>query len=194
MRGVKAIAVALASVVLAGCAAAEPTTYGATVAGPTITPKSSAPPPPPSLPDDEQPVVRVTGKTLCDRFTSAEISEVLGLKVGKVAVSKQGPYSVCTWKAAHGTVTITRADGRYYAAFSQKIIAAAKARKARGRKELEGIADEAFAIGASVSGVPIWYGAALLGGLVTGIEVSGAGSKASIATAKGFLIEILARG
>jgi hypothetical protein len=196
VRVVSTIAVAVAAAVLTGCAAAEPTTYGATVAGPTITNKSSAPAPQPTLPADEQPVNRVTGESLCGLFSSAEIGATLGLPVGKVAVSKDGPYSVCTWKSTKGggTVTITRADGNYYAAFEKKIAAAAQARKARGRKELEGIADEAFAIGASVSGVPIWYGAALLGGVLTGIEVSGAGSKASIATAKGFMIEILARG
>jgi hypothetical protein len=196
VRVVSTIAVAVAAAVLTGCAAAEPTTYGPTVAGPTKTDKPSAPPVQQSLPEDEQPVARVTGKTLCGLFSSAEISATLGLPVGKVAESKQGPYSVCTWKSAKGggTVSITRADGKYYADFEKKIVAAAKARKARGRKELEGIADEAFAIGASVSGVPIWYGAALLGGVLTGIEVSGAGSSASIATAKGFMIEILARG
>jgi hypothetical protein len=194
VRVVSTIAVAVAAVVLTGCAAGEATTYGPTVAGPTLTKKSSAPAAQPSLPEDEQPVARVTGKTLCGLFSSAEISATLGLPVGKVAESKQGPYSVCTWKSAHGVVSITRSDGEYYAAFEQKIVAAAKARKARGRKELEGIADKAFAIGASVSGVPIWYGAALLGGVLTGVEVSGAGSQASIATVKGFLIEILARG
>jgi hypothetical protein len=196
VRVVPAIAVAVAAVVLAGCAAGEPTTYGPTVAGPTIVAKSSAPVAPPSLPADEQPVNRVSGKSLCALFSSADISSTLGLKVGKVAVSKQGPYSVCTWKAAKGdgTVTITRAPGNYYPAFENKIVAAAKARKARGRKDLDGIADQAFAIGASVSGVPIWYGAALLGGVLTGVELSGAGSQAGIATIKGFLIEILARG
>ena len=194
MRVVSTIAVAVAAVVLTGCAAEEPTTYGPTVAGPTLRDKPSKPTAPPSLPEDEQPVARVTGKTLCDRFSTAEISATLGLRIGKVAVSKQGPYFVCTWKSAHGVVSITRADGKYYTDFEKRIVAAAKARKARGRKELEGIADKAFAIGASVSGVPIWYGAALLGGLLTGIEISGAGSKASIATAKGFMIEILARG
>ena len=190
------VATIAVAALLTGCASGEPTTYGPTVAGPTITNKTSAPVAPPSLPEDEEPVTRVTGKSLCALFSSAEIGATLGLPVGKVAVSKDGPYSVCTWKAkkGDGTVTISRAGGNYYAAFSQKIIAAAKARKARGRKDLEGIADEAFAIGASVSGVPIWYGAALLGGVLTGIEVSGAGSKASIATAKGFMIEILARG
>ena len=93
-----------------------------------------------------------------------------------------------------GIVTITRADGAQYAALEKKIVAIAQAKKARGRKELEGVGDRAFAIGASVSGVPIWNAAVLHSGLLTGVEVSGAKSKSSIATVKDFLIEILARG
>jgi hypothetical protein len=195
-KGRWAISVLLA-VVLAGCATEQPQ-YGPTVAGPTTTPGSKTPRPvvQETLVESE-PKVPVTGAALCKLFTSAEITKLLGLQVGKVVASRQGPYSSCTWKttkAAGGIVTITRADGRYYAAYEKKIVTVSEARKARGRKELEGLGAGAFAMGASVNGVPTWQAVALQGGLLTGVEVSGAGSKSSIATVKEFLIEILARG
>jgi hypothetical protein len=51
-----------------------------------------------------------------------------------------------------------------------------------------------FALGASVSGVPIWNAATLQGDLMTAVEVSGAQSKSSVATVTDFLVEVLARG
>jgi len=193
------------ALVLTGCAAEETRTYGPTTAGPTKTsgPRTSSPTEAPTSEDPALAPVRVTGAALCELFSTAEIGDVLGLAVGKVVVSKQGAYSVCTWKTTKavnakvpggGIVTITRADGGRYAEYSKKITAIAQAKKARGRKVLEGVGDQAFAIGASVSGVPIWNAAVLQGGLLTGVEVSGAKSKASIATVKAFMIEILARG
>jgi hypothetical protein len=162
-------------------------------------PKSSPPPAAPTLPEGEEPVVRVAGASLCSLFSTAEISQVLSLSVQKVAVSKCGPCSVCTWKTVKpveggGIVTITRGDGSQYAAFEKEITAEANAKKARGRKELEGVGDATFAMGASVIGVPKWYAAVVQGGVLTGIRMAGAGSSASIATAKAFMIEILARG
>lgn len=182
--------------VLAGCAAEEPTTYGPTVAGPTKTSTPSAAPSVPPLPVEEEPIVRKSGAALCSTFSTAEISELLGLPVRKVVVSKRGPYSVCTWKTVkgEGIVSITRGDGSLYSAYEKEIVAEANKKKARGRKELDGVGEVAFAIGASVSGVPNWYAAVLQGGYLTGIQVAGAGSTASIATAKAFMIEILARG
>jgi hypothetical protein len=181
---------------LGGCASEEPTTYGPTVAGPT---KTSAPSPAPSVPEmtvAEEPIIRKTGAALCAMFSTAEISELLGLPVKKVVVSKRGPYSVCTWKAVEGEgiASITRGDGNLYTAYEKEIVAEANRKKARGRKDLEGVGQVAFAIGASVSGVPNWYAAVLQDGYVTGIQLAGAGSTASIATAKGFMIEILTRG
>ena len=85
---------------LAACASEEPTAYGPTVAGPTKTskPKTSAPGAVPSSEDPELAPVRVSGAALCDLFTTAEMTELLGLEVDKVVVSRQGAYSVCTWK------------------------------------------------------------------------------------------------
>jgi hypothetical protein len=184
---------------LTGCAAEEPTTYGPTVAGPTKTSKPSSAPTVPALPEGEEPVVRKAGASLCALFSTAEISDLLGLPVKKVVSSKRGPYSVCTWKtvkpvAGPGIVTITRGDGALYSAYEKETVAEANKQKARGRKELEGVGDAAFAMGASVSGIPNWYAAVLQGGYLTGIQVAGEGSAASIATAKAFMIEILARG
>jgi hypothetical protein len=189
----------LAAVLLvAGCAAEKPTTYGPTTAGPTLRPKTSGPAPGPSVPEivvpSEAPL-----KPLCQMFTTAEISATLGLAVHNAVTRKVGPYVTCTWttvKAVEGpgNVTITRGDGAQYTTFSQKMIAEAKAKKARGRKQLEGVGDQGFAIGASVSGVPIWYAAVEHAGVLTGVQISGAGSKSSVGTIKAFMIEILARG
>jgi len=187
------------SLLVAGCAAEEPTTYGPTVAGPTKKPKPSAPVPEPTLPEAEKPVERVTGGPLCSRFSTVEISRQLGLEVRKAVVSKNGPYSVCTWRTVkavegEGVVTITRGEGSLYSAFEKQVVAEAKSKKARGRKELEGVGDVGFAIGASVSGVPNWYAGVEQGGVLTGVRLSGAGSKASVGTIKAFMIEVLARG
>lgn len=195
---VRALVVAVALIgVLAGCAAGEPTTYGPTVAGPTKTSTPGAPlPPDPALDDPEEPVARVTGKTLCQLFTSAEISKALGLPVGKVVASRQGRYSRCVWKSAKGDgiVAITRGDGADYEALKQQFVAEATAAKARGRKDLAGVGDVGFAIGASVSGIPNWRAVAVNAGVLTGVQMSGEGSLAGLGTIKEFLIDLLARG
>ncbi len=178
MRGeiVRSTVFLLAAVlVLGGCAAGEPTTYGPTVAGPTKTSKPSTAPTSRALPEGEEPVVRKAGASLCSLFSTAEISDLLGLPVRKVVASKKGPYSVCTWKTVKpveggGIVSITRGDGALYSAYEKQIVAEANKQKARGRKELEGVGDVAFAMGASVSGVPNWYAAVLQGGYLTGIQ------------------------
>jgi uncharacterized protein DUF3558 len=183
---------------LAGCATEEPTTYGPTAAGPTVRPKTSEPttvdPSLPNLEETEAPL-----KPLCQMFTTAEITSTLGLPVRKAVTGKSGPYVTCTWTTVKpvegpGTITITRGDGAQYDAFSQQVIAEAKSKKARGKKLLEGVGDEGFAIGASVSGVPIWYAVVEHAGVLTGVQISGAGSKASVGTIKAFMIEVLARG
>ncbi|MEV6286872.1 hypothetical protein [Kribbella sp. NPDC051770] len=196
MRAGVVVAAALIGV-LAGCAASEPTAYGPTVAGPTKTSsKQDAPAlPEPTIDEGEPPIVRVSGSRLCQLFTSAEISERLGLKVGKVVASTPGRYSRCVWKSAKGDgiVSITRGSGADYEALKQQYIAEATKEKARGRKEL-GVGQIGFAIGASVSGVPNWRAASVESGLLTGVQMSGAGSLASAATIKIFMIEVLARG
>ncbi|WP_328323096.1 DUF3558 domain-containing protein [Kribbella sp. NBC_00382] len=192
-------ALVLAAVLLvAGCAAEEPTTYGPTTAGPTIRPKTSAPVDESTLPPIEEEST-APPKPLCEIFSTAEISTTLGLAVRKAVTSKNGPYITCTWATVKpvdgpGVVTITRGDGSLYTAYSQKMIGEAKAKKARGKKLLEGVGDQGFAIGASVSGIPIWYAAVEHAGVLTGVQLSGAGSKASVGTIKAFMIEILARG
>ncbi|MEU4389544.1 hypothetical protein [Kribbella sp. NPDC023855] len=186
------------ALLVAGCAGEEPTTYGPTTAGPITRPKTAAPEPAPSQPEIEEPT-ETAAKTLCELFSTAEISARLGLPVREVVAGKRGPYSVCTWTTVKpveggGIVSITRGDANQYAAFSQEMIAEAKSKKARGRKQLEGVGDEGFAIGASVSGVPIWYAAVVHADRLTGVQLSGAGSKSSVGTIKAFMIEVLARG
>lgn len=183
---------------LAGCAAEEPTTYGPSVAGPTVRPKTSEPTTvDPSLPNIEE--TEAPPKPLCQMFTTAEITAALGLPVRNAVTGKSGPYVTCTWTTVKpvdgpGNITITRADGAQYDAFSKQVIAEAQTKKARGKKLLEGVGDEGFAIGASVSGVPIWYAVVEHAGVLTGVQIAGAGSKASVGTIKAFMIEILARG
>jgi len=200
-RGRVALAVVLI-LPLAACGASEPKAYGPTTAGPTKTsgPSTAAPADVPSLAAER---THATGAALCNLFTTAEITDRLGLEVSKGTAVKSGPYSVCTWKTTTavnkrvpggGIVTITRADGRNYPDFEKKITAVAKTKKAHGRRDLEGIGDRAFALGASVSGVPIWNAATLQGDLMTAVEVSGAQSKSSVATVTDFLVEVLARG
>lgn len=187
-----------AALLVAGCAAEEPTTYGPTTAGPSLRAKTSTPGPQPTLPDYEA-TTEATAKPLCSMFTTAEITAALGLPVRNVVAGKKGPYVTCTWTTVKpvegpGNITITRGVGAQYEAFSQQMIAEAKGKKARGKKQLEGVGDEGFAIGASVSGVPIWYAAVEHAGVLTGLQISGAGSKSSVGTLKAFMIEILARG
>jgi hypothetical protein len=200
-RGLPALAVVLI-LLLTGCGASKPKAYGPTTAGPTKTskPSTSGPTEVPSLPAEH---IHATGAALCNLFTTAEITDRLGLEVAKGTAVKSGPYSVCTWKTTAavnkrvpggGIVTITRADGRNFPDFEKKITAAGKIKKAHGRRHLQGIGDTAFALGASVSGVPNWNAATLEGNLMTAVEVSGAKSKSSIATVTDFLVEVLARG
>ncbi|WP_433022648.1 hypothetical protein [Kribbella sp. CA-294648] len=193
-----AVLLVAGALLVAGCAGEEPTTYGPTTAGPVTRPKTAAPEPAPSLPEIEEPT-QAAAKPLCEMFSTAEISARLGLPVRKVVAGKRGPYSVCTWTTVKpveggGIVSITRADAGQYAAFSREMVAEAKSKKARGRKQLEGVGDEGFAIGASVSGVPIWYAAVVHADRLTGVQLSGAGSKSSVGTIKAFMIEVLARG
>jgi hypothetical protein len=201
-RGRLALAIVLI-LPLAACGASEPKAYGPTAAGPTKTsgPSTAAPADVPSL--AAEPTRATTGAALCNLFTTAEVTDRLGLEVSKGTATKSGPYSVCTWKTTKavnkrvpggGIVTITRADGRNYPDLEKKITAMAKTKKAHGRRDLQGIGDTAFALGASVSGVPIWNAATLQGDLVTAVEVSGAQSKSSVATVTDSLVEVLARG
>jgi hypothetical protein len=199
-RGPLAFAVVLI-LPLAACGASEPKAYGPTTAGPTKTSRPSTSPPD-DLPTPVATRTHVIGAALCNLFTTAEITDRLGLEVSKGTAVKSGPYSVCTWKTTTavnkrvpgggGIVTITRADGKYYPDLEKKIRAVAKAK--HGHRHLAGIGDTAFALGALVSGVPIWNAATLQGNLMTAVEVSGAKSKSSVRTVTDFLVEVVARG
>jgi hypothetical protein len=193
----------------AGCAS-ENKTFGVTTAGPT---KTSAPesasvpvPPPPAPTRATTPEVSV-----CELFSTADVTGVLGLDVSEVTKTKEGPDTVCTWRAKKagetpawrkedpvaefegGLVTIRRAPASAYGDLVRNVEAEAKSQKAAGRQDLSWIGNGAFAIGASVSGVPIWRAVAQHGRLVTAVQVSGARSKSSVATVGDFLTWTIAR-
>jgi hypothetical protein len=92
-----------------------------------------------------------------------------------------------------GLVTIRRAPASAYGDLVRNVEAEAKSQKAAGRQDLSWIGNGAFAIGASVSGVPIWRAVAQHGRLVTAVQVSGARSKSSVATVGDFLTWTIAR-
>jgi hypothetical protein len=92
-----------------------------------------------------------------------------------------------------GIVTITRGDARNYTHLAKRVMALAKPKKATGRQDLPSIGAGAFAIGASVSGVPIWHAVGLQNDVAVAVEVSGAESNSSIATVSQFLLVTLSR-
>jgi hypothetical protein len=152
-----------------------------------------------------------TNSSPCALFSTQEVSRVLGLEVRQVERSRQGVYVVCTWRAKNepkvpswrrgdpvtetddGIVTITRAAARYFNDLERQVTATARRRNADAREDLYGIGLGAFAIGGSVSGVPIWNAVARHDEHVTAVEVSGADSRSGIATIKDFLALTIAR-
>jgi hypothetical protein len=193
----------------AGCGRDE-TTFGATTAGPT---KTSAPEAAPTrAPRSHAPTPAPAARTsVCELFTAAEITRVLGLAVSEVAQTREGPYTVCTWRAKKasvtpawretdpvaefegGLVTVRRGGNRQYDDLARTVKAQARSQDAAGRQDLAWLGNGAFAIGASVSGVPIWRAVAPHGEWVTAVQVSGARSEASVATASDFLMLTIAR-
>jgi hypothetical protein len=199
-------------VALVGCADETQTTYGPTAAGPTRTTSRGTGPGPaeaPSTPaaDATSPKVVPTGAAVCSLYTTAQIAARLGRPIGTGVPFKDGPYVGCAWRAGKSgdaqvkggrviptVVTITRAEAKHYQAYRGKTIALAKSRKAGGEQVMRGVGDDAFAIGASVKGVPIWYASTRKGDWLTGVEMSGAGSKAGIVAVTDLLLDILNRG
>jgi hypothetical protein len=93
-----------------------------------------------------------------------------------------------------GIVTITRGRANHYADLEQSVTDVAVAQRATGRQELTNVGGSfAFAIGASVSGVPIWKAVAVDGEAVVAVEVSGAESNSSLAVVADFLDRVLRR-
>lgn len=205
---------ALAAVALGTPAcAAEQRSYGTPTAGPTRT---STPSPRPDVQPSPAPhrsaSRRSTSASVCDLFTTAEISRWLGLAVAHGASRSREGYRVCTWRALdaptvpawrvgdpvldidNGIVTITRGRASRYADLEEAVTDVAVAQGAAGRQELFQVGGSfAFAIGASVSGVPIWKAVALDGEAVVAVEVSGADSNSSLATVSDFLARTLRR-
>jgi hypothetical protein len=136
---------------------------------------------------------------------------MLGLAVGPATRTEQGPFTVCTWKATNppavpswrkgdpvtrwddGLVTITTGNAGHYTELVNQVRSLARQQNATGRQDLSWVGNGAFAVGASVSGVPIWHAVAAHKGRVVAVEVTGADSKSSIATVSGFLLSVLDR-
>ena len=210
MRTTIALASAIGLVLGLAACANEPVGFGATTAGPTLTsaPSESAEAAPRTPATATTPG---TSASPCGLFTQAEITKVLGLAVHRPVPSRPGPYLRCTWKAQRkprvpswrrsdpvtkwddGIVTITSGDAKHYAALAKRVTTLAERQRATGRKELTWIGSGAFAVGGSISGVPIWHAIAVHSGRVTAVEVSGAGSRSSVATVGDFLFSTLDR-
>lgn len=209
-------ALALAAV-LAGTAscAGEQAGYGPTTAGPTITASPSASPPEPLAVEEPAPrrprPTRRPVTSLCQLFTTAEVTRWLGLPVASGTPNTEGPYRVCSWRALEpprvpdwrvgdpvlehddGIVTITLGRAADYVVLGERVVNLAEGKRASGRQDLPKIGAGAFAVGASVSGVPIWNAVALHEDTVVAVEVSGADSRSSIATVTEFLGQTLDR-
>jgi hypothetical protein len=210
MRTTIALASAIGLILgLASCAN-EPVGFGATTAGPTMTsPPSESPEAAPSTPATAS--TPGTSASPCGLFTRAEITKVLGLAVRRAVPSRPGHYLRCTWKAQQkpavpswrrsdpvtnwddGIVTITSGDVKRYGELAKRVTALAGRQRATGRKELTWIGPGAFAIGGSISGVPIWHAIAVHHGRVIAVEVSGAESRSSVAVVGDFLFSTLDR-
>lgn len=195
------------------CASEQPT-YGPTTAGAT---KASTPSAesviPPSLGEPARPAARKRAVgSVCKLFTNAEIAKWLGLRVRKGTLTEKGRYQTCSWKAVDapvvpsyregdpvlqhddGIVSITRGRAGDYAGLRKRVTAAAVAKGAAGsRQDLPRIGGDAFAIGDSVNGVPLWSAMARTSDSAIAVEVSGAGSRSSTGIVSAFLSQTLAR-
>lgn len=192
----------------AGCGAAEPKEYGATQAGPTKVSKPLIADQPPRVEDSgsDEPKVVTSSAGLCALYTEAQIEEFLGRPVreGRPGTSKTN--ASCTWPGTGKpvktkgsppvpiVVSITRAKATRYDAIHENTVAKAESRSAGGAQIIRGVGDEAFAIGASVKGVPIWYGGARHGDWMTVVEMSGGNTKAGVASVTEFLLDIIEHG
>ena len=193
----------------AGCSG-EDKTFGVTTAGPTKTSAPESTPVP--VPTPKAPAPAASPKTpVCELFSTEDVTGVLGPEVTEVAKTSEGPYTVCTWRAKNaadtpawreedpvaefegGLVTIRRGPASAYGDLARTVEEEARSQKAAGRHELSWLGNGAFAIGASVSGVPIWRAVAQHDGVVTAVQVSGARSRSSVATVGDFLTLTIAR-
>jgi hypothetical protein len=215
------VAVMAMALSLAGCGDHGRKLYGADtdLVGPTrtatptpspreATPQSAAAAP--SSPSSPSSTSR-RGTSRCDLFTRAEIEKILGLQVAPVVTSSRDGMDVCTWRSTEtpkvkswlkgdpvlehdeGVVSITRGPIERAASLEARVVEEAKRKKAGGRQELPHLGRGAFAIGASVSGVPIWYAVGLDRDEVVGVQVSGADSRSGVGTVTDFLGRTLAR-
>ena len=210
LRRIVLVAVAVVAVVaVAGCGAAEPKEYGATEAGPTKTAKpliTDQPPPADPVEEEVGPRVVTTSVGLCKLYTADEIGTWIGRPVRAGKPGTGASNASCAWRGtgqatkAKGAppvttvVSITRGEASSYEAYRKQIVALAKSRSAGGSQVVRGVGDEAFAVGASVKGIPIWYGGTRHGDWMTVVEMSGGGTKAGVASVTEFLLDIIERG
>ena len=203
------ISLAAAAVVVVGVAgcSSDKRSYGASSAGPTISAQPSTPAPASTQPSATESARLVRGR-LC-LFSAAQVARILGLPVRPAEFAVDGPLVVCTWRSTvkpvvppwrrtdpvthwdDGIVTITRTDPAHYDALVSRVVSLARRQKATGRHPLPGVGSGAFAIGASVSGVPLWHAVALDHGRAFAVEVSGADSRSSQATVSDFALTVV---
>ncbi len=194
--------------VATACGPAAPKEYGATEAGPTKVSKPliADQPPPADDPAEDEPKIVTSSAGLCAMYTEEQIEEFIGRPVreGRPGTSKTN--ASCEWvgtgKPAQGkgtppiptVVSITRAKAARYDTIHSNVVDKAESRKAGGAQVVRGVGDQAFAIGASVKGIPIWYGGARHGDWMTVVEMSGGRTKAGVASVTELLLDIIEHG
>jgi hypothetical protein len=213
-RAAALLTVAL-SMALTGCAAGEDVTYGAGEVGPSAGPDpTTARPEPEPAPEETEEASKQRSRdpeAVCELFTTAEVRDRLGLDVADGVLTRNGAERTCTWNAtekprvpkwrigdpvlAHddGIVTVTTAPAAAYSEVSARVERTSRARGGSAHQKLDQFGPGAFAVGASVSGVPLWSAVARHEGRVVAVEVSGADSRSSVATIIEFLGQTLAR-
>ncbi|MBM7791019.1 hypothetical protein [Tenggerimyces flavus] len=206
----RVVLVVLLVAAAAACGVEEPKEYGATRAGPTKVSKPLIADQPPQVDDsaenEDEPKVVTSSAGLCKLYTQEQIGEFLGRSVreGRPGTSKTS--ASCVWAGTGKptktkgappvpiVVSITRAKATRYDTIHANTVEMAESRSAGGAQVIRGVGDEAFAIGASVKGVPIWYGGARHGDWMTVVEMSGGNSKAGVVSVTEFLLDIIEHG
>lgn len=219
-RRVAASLLAFAAILATSACAQNDTEYGAATAGPTLAPDPSSAPVGSTAgarevasPEPTEAAASAPGrkKGVCDLFTVEEVTTRLGAAVNDGSAGSEGGVESCTWKVrtpaklpgwltgdpvlphAQGTVTVTRAPAGQARALQRTMLTDAEEVKADTRVDLRDMGTGAFAIGGSVSGVPIWRAMAVRRDIAVSVRLSGYGTLAGEAEVKGFLGDVLTR-
>src|SRR5687768_13033931 len=87
----------------AGCSS-EDKTFGVATAGPTKTTAPESTPAPVPTPTAQATAAKPK-IPVCELFSAADVTGVLGPEVTEVAKTSEGPYTVCTWRAKKAAET-----------------------------------------------------------------------------------------